>query len=47
MINGIMGLPHKGESVPKTTNSDKWIQKFTGSSNAKNSKGLLINQVKE
>jgi hypothetical protein len=36
-----------GESIPKMTNLIKWIKNFIGVTNAKNSKYLVINQVKE
>jgi hypothetical protein len=41
------GLPHGGTIVPKTLNSNDWIQFLTGGTSTNNSKGLLINKVTE
>jgi hypothetical protein len=45
MIHRVTGIPHGGTPVPKTLNSNDWIQAFTGGTSTKNSKGLLINRV--
>jgi hypothetical protein len=47
MIHRVTGIPHGGTLVPKTLNSNDWIQFLTGGTSTKNSKGLLINRVIE
>jgi hypothetical protein len=47
LIHMIIGIPHGVIFVPKTLNTNDWLQILTGGMLAKNSKGLLINRVVE
>jgi hypothetical protein len=47
MIHRITGIPHGGTLVPKTLNTNDWLQILTGRTSTKNSKGMLINRVVE
>jgi hypothetical protein len=47
MIQHVIGLPNGGTKVPKTLNSNDYIQFLIGGTSMKNSKGLLINKVTE
>jgi hypothetical protein len=40
-----MGIPKTGAKVPKSANTNDWMQFLTGSTMTKNSKGLLINKI--
>jgi hypothetical protein len=45
LLYRILGIPREGAKVPKSTNSNDWMQFLTGSTTTKNSKGLLINKI--
>jgi hypothetical protein len=45
LIHKITGISHGGMPIPKTTNTNEWIQILIGGTMAKNSKGILINKV--
>jgi hypothetical protein len=45
LLYRILGIPRTGAKVPKSANTNDWMQFLTGSVTTKNSKGLLINKI--
>jgi len=45
LLYRILGIPRVGDKVPKSTNTNNWMQFLTGLATAKKSKELMINKI--